>query len=245
MPKDDTAYGPSSNPSSSGYKGGGGGGNRGGNAGNSSNRSNSGGGNWSQNTNAARNQVAGPRGQGGPPAGTGLTTGKTVYGNTAYGPAGGRATGYATMSRPGANYGVGPSTATYSNYRNLDGSQRFAGNPSVTARNAGVGANQIAARQPAMAPAVKPTGGLLDPQPSTIQSREFPYGSYQVGGYEIPGYIGGDYGMWAGVSGQPINNKFFQRPGIDTTYPGGYGQVGLAPGISRPISPSTGLQRVK
>lgn len=177
MPKDDTRYGPSRD-------GGGGNSSRGTGSGGNASRG-GGGGNWNQNTNAARNQVAGPRGQGAPPAGTGLTTGKTVYGNTAYGPAGGNATGYATMSRPGANYGMGPSTATYSNYRNLDGSQRFAGNPSVTANNAGAGANQIAARQPAMAPAIKPTGGLLDPAESTSVA----YGAW----YAPPGYYYGNY----------------------------------------------------
>lgn len=232
MPKDDTRYGPSRD-------GGGGNSSRGTGSGGNASRG-GGGGNWNQNTNAARNQVAGPRGQGGPPAGTGLTTGKTVYGNTAYGPAGGNATGYATMSRPGANYGVGPSTATYSNYRNLDGSQRFAGNPSVTANNAGAGANQIATRQPAMAPAVMPTGGLLDPD----QGVSNPEGTLIRGGQGITGYIGGPYGMWGARSGRPIGG-FIQRPGIDTTYPGGQGNIALAPGISRPISPSTGLPRVR
>jgi hypothetical protein len=48
--------------------------------------------------------------------GTGLTTGKTIYGNTAYGPAGGSAKGYATAS---TNKATGKTT--YSNYRTPEG----------------------------------------------------------------------------------------------------------------------------
>ncbi len=48
--------------------------------------------------------------------GLGLTTGKTIYGNTAYGPAGGKATGYATAT---TNKSTGKTT--YSNYRTPEG----------------------------------------------------------------------------------------------------------------------------
>lgn len=58
----------------------------------------------------------------GPSRQLGLTTGRTIYGNTAFGPSGGRAVGYATKD----NYGtMGPGNANYSNFRTRDGRTAF------------------------------------------------------------------------------------------------------------------------
>lgn len=128
MPKDNTAYGPSSNPSSKSYAGGGGGG-----GGVSTGKT-------TTNTNSGSIRGGSPlaslsRLATAPPT-TGVTTGKTIYGNTAYGPSGGMATGYATRSGPIS--GMGPSVGTYSNFRNLDGSAAIpgAGNMTAMGRNA-------------------------------------------------------------------------------------------------------------
>lgn len=100
--------------------------------------------------------------------GGGITTGNTIYGNTAFGPSGGMATGYAMASGlPGVAYG--PSTAQYSNFRNLDGTPMFggmAGSRSFSAPNATQAYAQLqsyinsimAARQARPQPAF----GLLD-----------------------------------------------------------------------------------
>ena len=127
MPKDSYASGPSSNPASKSYSGGGG---KGGvSSGKTTSKSNSSGANM---------------------GGLGVTTGKTIYGNTAFGPAGGMATGYAT--RTGNISGIGPSMTTFSNFRTPSGSAMFsgqAGNTPVTARNAQQAAGMLSAMQAA------------------------------------------------------------------------------------------------
>lgn len=96
--------------------------------------------------------------------GLGATTGKTIYGNTAYGPAGGMATGYAT--RKDSPSGLGPSVGTYSNFRNLDGSAAIpgAGNMTAMGRSAQQ-ARSVLGRQFGGPPRV---GGLLDGEQVTV-----------------------------------------------------------------------------
>lgn len=69
--------------------------------------------------------------------GGGLSTGKTWHGNTAFGPSGGMARGYATASLgPGA--GMGPSVNRYSNFRTPTGAPMVGGSlqgQPVAARN--------------------------------------------------------------------------------------------------------------
>ena len=58
----------------------------------------------------------------------GLTTGTTWYGNTAFGPAGGMATGYATRDGQSlAGAGMGPTMGTYSNFNTMNGQPMFGG----------------------------------------------------------------------------------------------------------------------
>lgn len=58
----------------------------------------------------------------------GLTTGTTWYGNTAFGPAGGMATGYATRDGQSLEAaGMGPTMGTYSNFNTLNGQPMFGG----------------------------------------------------------------------------------------------------------------------
>lgn len=110
--------------------------------------------------------------------GLGVRTGSTTYGNTAFGPAGGMAQGYATNSRVGS--GMGPSIGSFSNFRNLDGSAMIGGglqNRAVAARNPVQALGMLRALQAAQAPQ-RPSGGrvggLLDGEqvavgPSTVQ----------------------------------------------------------------------------
>ena len=104
--------------------------------------------------------------------GLGLTTGSTIHGNTAFGPAGGMAQGYATNSRVGS--GMGPSMGTFSNFRNLDGSAMFGGglqNRAVAARNPQQALGMLQALQAAQASrgTLKGrVGGLLDGEDVTV-----------------------------------------------------------------------------
>lgn len=60
----------------------------------------------------------------------GLTTGPTIYGNTAFGPAGGFATGYATRDQASlAAAGMGPTPGTYSNFMTPGGRPMFGNSP--------------------------------------------------------------------------------------------------------------------
>lgn len=59
---------------------------------------------------------------------TGLTTGTNIYGNTAFGPAGGEAMGYATRDPFSLGQaGMAPTFGTYGNFRNPNGSAMFGG----------------------------------------------------------------------------------------------------------------------
>ena len=121
---------------------------------------------------AAARQAAFSGNTGGPAPGTGLTTGKTMYGNTAFGPAGGNAVGYATRSPgsvPSANQGTGLAAGSFSNFRDTSGAPMFSGglqSRPVQARNAVQALGMLQALQAAQG-APKPAGGgapgLLDP----------------------------------------------------------------------------------
>lgn len=104
--------------------------------------------------------------------GLGITTGKTWHGNTAFGPAGGMATGYATNSRLGS--GMGPSVGSFSNFRNLDGSAMIGGglqNRAIAARNPQQALGMLRALQGAQGsqrPSGGRVGGHLDGEDVTV-----------------------------------------------------------------------------
>lgn len=139
MPKDTTAYGPRSNPSSSSFSGGGGG--------------------------SAPSRAGGMNGG----AGLGIQTGNTIYGNTAFGPAGGKAVGYAT--RTGPISGMGPSLGTFSNFRTPAGAAMVGGglqNRPVTARNPQQALGMLQALAGTQRPSTPRVGGLLADEGVTV-----------------------------------------------------------------------------
>lgn len=83
--------------------------------------------------------------------GLGLTTGKTIHGNTAFGPAGGNAVGHA-MSKGGT--GMGPSNKSFSNFKTPTGQASFPnmGDRAVTARNAQQARGMMSALSSAQGP---------------------------------------------------------------------------------------------
>lgn len=103
---------------------------------------------------------------------TGLGTGATMYGNTAFGRPGGMATGYATRDMASlARAGMGPTMGSYGNFRGLNGQQMFAGSPVQNMNFTGMNANQAfgaaQVQQAAMQAAARNAprqhvGGLLD-----------------------------------------------------------------------------------
>ena len=104
--------------------------------------------------------------------GLGIRTGSTIRGNTAFGPAGGMAQGYATNSRLGS--GMGPSIGSFSNFRNTDGSAMFGGglqNRAIAAKNPqqALGMLQaLKAAQGSQRPSAGRVGGLLDGEQVTV-----------------------------------------------------------------------------
>jgi hypothetical protein len=125
------------------------------------------GGNRSGNTSKSSTKSGGSVGGGGKSGGLGITTGKTIHGNTAFGPAGGMAKGYAT-SKGGS--GMGPSNKSFSNFKTLDGNAMYGnmGNKSVTARNAGQANSMMSALSRAKGTpkrSVTPTASTAAPKP--------------------------------------------------------------------------------
>lgn len=130
------------------------------------------------------------RGGAGAGPGLGLTVGKTMYGNTAYGPAGGKATGYASVSPNSPNTGTGNNRNTsgagygnpgagggfaqnnYSNFRSPNGSAMFGSGPGAPGgsgvyANGGMRAAEIAKQLAAMArPAPARAPGRATTRPS-------------------------------------------------------------------------------
>jgi hypothetical protein len=117
------------------------------------------------------------------PSSLGLTTGTTWQGNTAFGPAGGMATGYATRSPMTGRVDTGSSTfaapntrgggvgaGTYSNFRTPDGSAMFGGSlqgQGVMAGNAIQALGMLRAMQAAQA-RPQPAGGPTMVQPGLL-----------------------------------------------------------------------------
>lgn len=98
----------------------------------------------------------------------GLTTGPTIYGNTAFGPAGGMATGYATRDMQSlAQAGMGPTPGMYGNFMTPGGSPMFGGSPvqgqSFQGMNAQQARAQALAAFRAWLASQRPAGLLGDP----------------------------------------------------------------------------------
>ena len=98
---------------------------------------------------------------------TGLTTGNTIYGNTAFGRPGGNAVAYGMRDAASLNRaGMGPTVGSYGNFRTPSGAAMFGNSPvqgqSFYGQNMGQAlsqANRAQARQPQV-------GGLLGGAPS-------------------------------------------------------------------------------
>lgn len=178
--------------------------------------------------------------------GTGLTTGTTIYGNTAFGPAGGLANGYATMSQASMNnpnFGMRPMNEMYSDYRNLNGTPAFNGmNPGggwAYANNAQAGYNHLAnLQQQAMHmgslsganTVVSPYSGMVSLPPPSLPPIPTPKPPVSTGYY--PGAAWGGGGVWGNISRPP---SYSGAPG--STYPknnmgntAGYGPTAVAGG---------------
>lgn len=95
--------------------------------------------------------------------GGGLSTGNTWHGNTAFGPPGGIANGYAT-AKLGAGAGTKPTINTYSNFRTVNGDPMFSGaaqNTAIRAPNANMAASALSALQAQAQASAQNVGGLL------------------------------------------------------------------------------------
>jgi hypothetical protein len=123
----------------------------------------------------------------------GITTGSTIHGNTAFGPAGGNAVGYATRdARSLAGAGMGPTMGNYSNFRTPSGEAMFPGGgpQGMTARSPMQAMQMLQALRQRFQPAAGPPmrqPGLLDddlPAPPTVPTIppnwpvDTSYGSY-------------------------------------------------------------------
>ena len=157
----------------------------------------------------------------------GITTGSTIHGNTAFGPAGGNAMGYATRdARSLAGAGMGPTMGTYSNFRTPSGAPMFgdSGPQGMTARNPMQAMQMLQALrqrfQPASAPPMRQPG-LLDDDviaPPTVPT--IPPNLYgMLRAYNSP--YGPEYLSLAGrnPSGFRSNidswHNYFDRPGYN------------------------------
>ena len=177
----------------------------------------------------------------------GITTGSTIHGNTAFGPAGGNAIGHATRdARSLAGAGIGPSTGTYSNFRTPSGAPMFGAGPGAPGGlgvNAGSGmrAFQIArllAERARPRPAAGP-GGLLDQDvpvnavpeiPGIPPNLSFDYNYVYPKGWSYGNYM---YNPTARAS-HGVGGRFYQQPGIDGTVLGGRGVTALNSISTRP-----------
>lgn len=167
----------------------------------------------------------------GRPTGLGITTGKTMYGNTAIGPAGGAATAYATRSPgsvPSPNQGTGLTGGTFSNFRTPSGGAMFSGglqSQPVAARNASQALQMLQAMQAAQArptPAGGPRApGLLDEElpinavpgipaiPPNMPPQNWPWANPAI--MDMKGYMG-----WPSrFTGPNFYNKWPNGPRFD------------------------------
>lgn len=108
---------------------------------------------------------------------TGLTTGNTMYGNSAYGPSGGMAQAYGTRDYASLNRaGMGPTVGSYGNFQTPQGQPMYGSSPvqgqSFNGMNMGQALSQANRAQAAWqaAQAAHPqVGGLLDPSQGNVQ----------------------------------------------------------------------------
>jgi hypothetical protein len=177
--------------------------------------------------------------------GLGLTTGNVWSGNTAFGPAGGTATGYATRSPVTSNPSVtGSSTygvsgaggsvgqGTYGNFRTPTGGAMFGSGPGAPG---GVGVNARNAIQAMMmarlmqhrgkttgGPGPVPAGGLLDKEKILgVEDLPPPGLEFNYNTRLPPGHYPGMY--WRNPSYPPIDRREFHR------YEGSAGTVEQGP----------------
>lgn len=98
--------------------------------------------------NAGLGGGSGAGGQGGGYGGgmtrnTGMSTGNKMYGNTAFGAPGGRATGYATRDAKSlGRAGMGPTMGQYGGFKTMSGKPMFGGSPVQGQSFKGMGAGQ-------------------------------------------------------------------------------------------------------
>lgn len=155
---------------------------------------------------------------------TGLTTGTTIRGNTAYGPAGGMAQGYATRDQQSlAKAGMGPTMGTYSNFMDANGNPMFAG---ALGGQGFQGMNAQQAQHNAMAaylgmglgqapqPASRPTYPGPVPQRPPVRPVSLPQ-AFNLDKSMMPGFFGGTPAT--SYPSAPAYNNFGPRP-----YDGGY-----------------------
>lgn len=179
----------------------------------------------------------------------GLSTGNTMYGNSAFGRPGGMAQAYGTRdARSLAAAGMGPTQGTFGQFRTMQGSPMFPGSPvqgqSFQGMNMGQALAQAQQAQQAWQAAQPPqTGGLLGPSTPNVQPTSGP--------------VDQPYNPLSSVQPPPYNPLVDVQPGLPTlgglSYhynmqmapgqrPGNaWGGGGLA-GLNRPANrgPSTG-----
>lgn len=175
------------------------------------------GGNRSGNTSKSSTKSGGSMGGGGGKSGgLGITTGKTIHGNTAFGPSGGMAKGYAT-SKGGS--GMGPSNKSFSNFKTLDGKAMYGnmGNKSVTARNANQANDMMGALSRAKGTpkrSVAPMGSTAAPKPATPRRRSglsFTFNQTPPKGFYPGAYIQNPTDL---PNSQPKRNRKSKRDGV-------------------------------
>lgn len=166
--------------------------------------------------------------------GGGVTTGKTWYGNTVFGPAGGIAQGYATVV-PGRNFGMGPSNNKYSNFKTTSGAAMFSGGPSsVTARNAAQAYGMMQALNNArtIGFGTGPAGGPITSGPLRQMGVPMPASAF-------PGYAPYPNSAFAGgwINGPNWNNFAGTWPGNNSTFAkNNLGNPGYGPSYNGPGS---------
>lgn len=161
-------------------------------------------------------QGGGAARNGGIGSSTGLTTGNTWHGNSAFGRAGGMAQAYGMRdARSLAGAGMGPTMGTYGQFKTLQGNPMFAGSPIQNMMYRGPNMGQAlgqaqlaqAAWQNVQSPA---TGGLLGPSTPNVQPASAPSTPNPIG--YLPGWPG--TGQWWGEAGlNPWNNDARTWPG--------------------------------
>jgi hypothetical protein len=189
--------------------------------------------------------------------GLGITTGKTMYGNTAYGPAGGKATGYATATTDKST-----GKTTYSNYRTPEGgkanvSYAGSGGAGNTVSKATKNSKQnitpagVTYKKPAPAAPVKPkapaTRSLKAPVDTKFQNLQAGYnyqypkgmsaGNYMLNPTDQPAKRGPSGSGLGTVTTKPKNNR--EAPGYSVQKQNNMGMAkgGMVPGAKKAMAP--------